>query len=121
MAHKEDTAVKYYRLSEKAQASVKASQTLHTMMRKRAQQLVTASLKRLRNIEKKLKKPWSKLLKNKSMKTSRKVKTVLHLGHAGPWPQFKKFARSLEKKYRKMKSLWNVGERGSWNVKSSKA
>ena len=34
MAHKEDTAVKYYRLSEKAQASVKASQTLHTMMRK---------------------------------------------------------------------------------------
>ena len=35
MAHKEDTAVRYYRLSEEAQASVKASQTLHTMMSKK--------------------------------------------------------------------------------------
>ena len=33
------------------------------------------------------------------MKTSRKVTTVLHLGYAGPWPKFKKFATSLEEKY----------------------
>ena len=36
MAHKEATAVKYYRLTEKAQASVKASQALHSLMRKRS-------------------------------------------------------------------------------------
>ena len=36
MAHKEATAVKYYRLTEKGQASVKASQALHSMMRKRS-------------------------------------------------------------------------------------
>ena len=36
MAHKEATAVKYYRLTEKAQASVKASQVLHSVMRKRS-------------------------------------------------------------------------------------
>ena len=33
------------------------------------------------------------------MKTFRKVTTVLHLGYAGPWPKFKKFATSLEEKY----------------------
>ena len=33
------------------------------------------------------------------MKTSKKVTTVLHLGYAGPWPKFKKFATSLEEKY----------------------
>ena len=33
------------------------------------------------------------------MKISRKVTTVLHLGYAGPWPKFKKFATSLEEKY----------------------
>ena len=36
MAHKEATAVKYYRLTEKAQASVQASQALHSLMRKRS-------------------------------------------------------------------------------------
>ena len=36
MAHKEDTAAKYYRLSKKGIASVKASQALHAMMRKRS-------------------------------------------------------------------------------------
>lgn len=36
MAHKEDTAAKYYRLSEKGKASVKASQALHEIMRKRS-------------------------------------------------------------------------------------
>ena len=36
MAHKEATAVKYYRLTEKGIASVKASQELHSMMRKRS-------------------------------------------------------------------------------------
>ena len=36
MAHKESTAVKYYHLTEKGQASVKASQALHSMMRKRS-------------------------------------------------------------------------------------
>lgn len=39
------------------------------------------------------------MVKNRSMKTSRKVTTVLHLGYAGPWPKFKKFATSLEEKY----------------------
>ena len=36
MTHKETTAVKCYCLTEKGQASVKASQTLHSMMRKRS-------------------------------------------------------------------------------------
>ena len=36
MAHKEDTAVKYYRLSEKKRASVIASKTLHAMMRNKS-------------------------------------------------------------------------------------
>ena len=39
------------------------------------------------------------MVKNRSMKTFRKVTTVLHLGYAGPWPKFKKFATSLEEKY----------------------
>lgn len=34
MVHKEATAVKHYRLTEKAQASVKAFQGLHSLMRK---------------------------------------------------------------------------------------
>ncbi|XP_068679522.1 uncharacterized protein [Montipora foliosa] len=38
MAHKEDTAVKYYRLSQSAKASVTASQTLHKIMRKTSSQ-----------------------------------------------------------------------------------
>lgn len=38
MAHKEDTAVKYYRLSQSAKASVAASQALHKIMRKTASQ-----------------------------------------------------------------------------------
>lgn len=36
MVHKEATAVKHYRLTEKVQASVKAFQALHSLMRKRS-------------------------------------------------------------------------------------
>ena len=49
MAHKEGTAVKYYHLTEKAhkKASVKASQTLHAMMRKKSSTLSSEVSKEL--------------------------------------------------------------------------
>ena len=38
MAHREDTAKRYYRLTEKGKSSVKASQQLHTVMRMKSQE-----------------------------------------------------------------------------------
>ena len=105
MAHKEATAVKY-RPTEKGQASVKASQTLHSMMRKRSSiHSSEVSKELLQQTEQGLQERDMGEQADEDRNSEDKSLSKLH----APWSsEAIQEIRNLFEKYNKRKSVWTV-------------